>query len=673
MRYFREFFIGGIVVISILFLFIIGKGYVSGGKSLFSEGKSWIFPSPIRKDQDLRPFVSMDEMKEYITRADMNDFTPFTQKAISTKGFATEGISKDSSEGALMKEGSGTQVSTHFSQTNTQVLGIDEPDSVKTDGASLFVSQASILRDVIFTKPSTSFNAVGKESLTVFPYRKAVHIADIQLDEGLAEAGNIDGKSGNLLLSNGVLAVFDTDGIFGYDVKDIKNPKKLWVIELKEGSIVDARLLQNKLYIVEKTILKHESPCPFVPLVYGGKEMEITCSDIYHPYAPVPVSSVYTLVRVNMETGLIEKKKSVVGSDTLAMTLFEGGLYAWYPEYKSISNVMYDFFRAHNTLISQEFFLRLEKLREYEISEQSKTQELFYEIENYQATLDPDSRLKFQNDLENTLLQYMGTHKRELTQTQIFKLDVNTLEVQESGSIPGIIHNQFSVDEYLGMLRVATTVGTYSGYFWNAPQGESDIYILDNQLNVQGSVQGMGYGEQIYATRFLGDRGYVVTFKETDPFYVLDLSKPKSPKISGELKIPGYSSYLHPLTKDRVLGIGKEEDGVKATLFDVSDAGNPKEISTVILDEYWSDLLVTHHAFTIKEESEIFFFPGVKGGYIFSYTDNVIKLIKTISNEDIQRAVYVGDLWYFVGEDGIVSYSENGWKKTGEVKWEVAE
>ena len=85
----------------------------------------------------------------------------------------------------------------------------------------------------------------------------------------------------------------------------------------------------------------------------------------------------------------------------------------------------------------------------------------------------------------------------------------------------------------------------------------------------------MGKDERIYSARFIGDKGYLVTFKQVDPFYVLDLSNPKKPEIKGELKIPGYSSYLHPISDDLILGIGKEGSVVKVSLFDVSDPTNP--------------------------------------------------------------------------------------------------
>lgn len=671
MRLFRERVIG-VVALGIVLVFVfLWVRYFFEENEFFGEEMGDLLVIPARKEMSLRSFSSAEEMKEYIARGESlgNGFS-----FLAPPTSRMERVNLFDSVGGVTQLVAEEKFS-DFSQTNVQVMGIDEPDIVKTDGKSIFVSRSvfpSFVYDEI--RPLGESIVESQEKMprewALEPERGSVRIVETQKKGSMANAGKIESRSGNLLLEKNVLIVFDNKGIFGYDVKDAENPKSIWSIDLKEGDVVDARMVDDQLYFIERTSFNRETVCPFVPLTQGGKEVEVLCSDIYHPYVPVPVSAVYTVMRVNFETGSIEEEKSLVGSYDTAMTLFPGGLYAWYSEQENILEVMYDFFRVNNSLISQEFFLRLEKLRGYEISDQSKTQELFYEIEKYQATLDADDRLKFQNNLENALTQYLEDHKRELTKTHIFKLDLKTLEVKESGYVPGIIHNQFSVDEYEGALRVATTVGTYSGGFGNAPQEENDVLILDKNLDIQGSVQGMGNGERIYSTRFVGDRGYVVTFKQTDPFYVLDLSNPKNPRVTGELKIPGYSSYLHPLPGHRVIGIGKEDNKMKVTLFDASDAENPKEISKNLLNEYWSDILETHHAFTMKPETKIFFLPGSNGGYVFSYADDTLELVKAISGEQIKRSVYIGDIWYFVGQGGIVSYDEMEWKKLGEVKFE---
>jgi uncharacterized secreted protein with C-terminal beta-propeller domain len=232
--------------------------------------------------------------------------------------------------------------------------------------------------------------------------------------------------------------------------------------------------------------------------------------------------------------------------------------------------------------------------------------------------------------------------------------------------------NQFSLDEYKGDLRAATTIGE-SFFGWGFGSGRSsetvnDVYILGDNMKIGGSVIDLGKGERIYSVRFIEDKGYVVTFKQIDPFYVLDLADPQNPKKSGELKIPGYSSYLHPITKDKILGIGEENNQVKVSLFDVSDPVDPKEIAKYNLDEYWSEISQTHHAFLLDAEHEIFFLPGSKGGYIFSYAGDGLNLAKTVSETTVKRAIYLDNYLYVIGENSLVVLDEKNWERVGDLE-----
>src|SRR4029079_7954506 len=150
-----------------------------------------------------------------------------------------------------------------------------------------------------------------------------------------------------------------------------------------------------------------------------------------------------------------------------------------------------------------------------------------------------------------------------------------------SGTVPGHLLNQFSMSEYDGHLRAATT----NGAPWGAGT-DSTITVLQrdgDQLERVGQVSGMGKGERIYSVRYVGPTAYVVTFRQTDPFYTVDLSNPAAPRVVGELKIPGYSGYLHPIGTKYVLGIGQDASaqgrvsGTKVSLFDVTDLANPTE------------------------------------------------------------------------------------------------
>jgi uncharacterized secreted protein with C-terminal beta-propeller domain len=167
--------------------------------------------------------------------------------------------------------------------------------------------------------------------------------------------------------------------------------------------------------------------------------------------------------------------------------------------------------------------------------------------------------------------------------------------------VPGSLLNQFSLSEDKGILRAASTVG------WGA-EAESKVTTLarqDGHLVQRGQVGGLGRGERIYAVRFLGDVGYVVTFRQTDPLYTVDLADPARPRVRGELKIPGYSAYLHPIGEELLLGVGQEAtddgrvQGLQISLFDVSDLAAPRRLQKAQLGERWSSSAVEwdHHAF----------------------------------------------------------------------------
>jgi uncharacterized secreted protein with C-terminal beta-propeller domain len=173
-----------------------------------------------------------------------------------------------------------------------------------------------------------------------------------------------------------------------------------------------------------------------------------------------------------------------------------------------------------------------------------------------------------------------------------------------SGEVPGYLLNQWSLSEHEGTLRAATT----SMPPWESrASSESAVRTLqerDGRLVKVGEVGGLGKGERIYAVRFIGDTGFVVTFRQVDPLYTLDLSDPASPRVVGELKIPGYSAYLHPVGDGLLLGVGQDataegrRTGVQLSLFDVSDLANPVRLDQLGLGDNWyTPVEYDHHAF----------------------------------------------------------------------------
>ena len=205
----------------------------------------------------------------------------------------------------------------------------------------------------------------------------------------------------------------------------------------------------------------------------------------------------------------------------------------------------------------------------------------------------------------------------ETEKTTIHKISIadGAIEYKSSGEVPGHVLNQFSMDEYQGYFRIATTTGEVWG-----GGAQNHVYVLDEDLNIAGRLEGIAPGERIYSARFMGDRVYLVTFKKVDPLFVIDLEDPNNPRVLGELKIPGYSDYLHPYDETHLIGVGKEAvdmgsfawyQGAKIALFDVSDPENPIEISKYVIGDRGTDsyALSDHKAFLFSRSKNLLVIP----------------------------------------------------------------
>jgi uncharacterized secreted protein with C-terminal beta-propeller domain len=203
-------------------------------------------------------------------------------------------------------------------------------------------------------------------------------------------------------------------------------------------------------------------------------------------------------------------------------------------------------------------------------------------------------------------------YETETTSTEIYRVAIDgaKLTFKAQNIIPGYILNQYSMDEYSNHFRVATTVSTG---FWPDRTEYNNLYVLNMNLNIVGKIENLAQGERIYSARFAGDKAYLVTFKQIDPFFVLDLKNPTSPKVAGELKIPGFSSYLHPYNENYIIGIGKEDTNVKLSLFDVTNINNPTEIAKYIIGENadYTDTCVLYEpkAFLFNPQKQLIVLP----------------------------------------------------------------
>ncbi|MGA4685009.1 beta-propeller domain-containing protein [Micromonospora sp. AB353] len=215
------------------------------------------------------------------------------------------------------------------------------------------------------------------------------------------------------------------------------------------------------------------------------------------------------------------------------------------------------------------------------------------------------------------------------TGTEIYQFDTEagTPRFVAAGSVPGWLINQYALSEWDGHLRVATTTGDT----WvRQRSSQSGVYVLRADgatLKRVGAVTGLGKGEQIFAVRFVGGTGYMVTFRQTDPLYGVDLRDPAAPRVTGELKINGYSAYLHPAGDGRLIGVGQDATGqgrvtgTQVSLFDVADPARPARIAQHHVPGGWSEAEHDPHAFLYWEPERLVVLPVQQPGVVTDRAD----------------------------------------------------
>ena len=287
--------------------------------------------------------------------------------------------------------------------------------------------------------------------------------------------------------------------------------------------------------------------------------------------------------------------------------------------------------------------------------------------------------------------------------TEIYKFDISGTDINYAakGKVNGSLLNQFSMDEHNGFFRIATTSQDHRVM-------SNNIFVLNRNLDIVSKITGIAPTERIYSVRFMGDKMYMVTFEIIDPFFVIDLSDPFKPEILGELKIPGFSSYLHPIDENHILGIGKDvtleeqrdslgniignpfgiEKGLKISVFDVSDLSNPIEKHQVILgtEGTYSEALQDHKAVLFDYRNNLLVLPvhlsynykfNDQGAYVYRIDlDKGFALIgnethTTLQSRDsydyqqiIKRSIYINETLYFISDAKVSARNINSFSES---------
>lgn len=267
--------------------------------------------------------------------------------------------------------------------------------------------------------------------------------------------------------------------------------------------------------------------------------------------------------------------------------------------------------------------------------------------------------------------------------TRLFAFSLESgVRYQGSTKIDGTLLNQFSMDAYNGYYRIATTA-----------EDGSCLTVLNESLETVGELRGIAPGEDIYAARFMGDTAYLVTFYQTDPLFVLDLSDPASPGVTGELKIPGFSNYLHPYAENLLIGIGTagDENGatgqLKISLFDVGNMQEPKEISAVVFDDRaFSDSAAQydHHAYLSLSDGT-FAIPVTESGpltdphsfaCVLTVEDGELRVLETYSPDTathlaytVTRITYAGSTLFTLSDTALVAFDRGTGEQLARIEY----
>jgi uncharacterized secreted protein with C-terminal beta-propeller domain len=524
----------------------------------------------------LTPFDSCDALLAWIHDEAAARVGPYGLPGTGWYGpVAAEGrATADGEPGAPVTGGGDDRV---FSGTNVQVEGVDEPDIVKTDGTRIFAVASGRFHVV---DASDAANPVRRGSVA------------------------LDGAWGGELLVSG-------------DTVLVLHPQ-VWAVPMLEGSLTDAGFVPE---VPGSTITQLDVSDPDAPRVVARLALEGTyvSARLVDGVARIVVQS-----QPHLGMGFVAPTNGNPGAQARALevnrsVVRESTLDDWLPSF-----VVTDgdgSVRAEGPVLECGAVHRPQQFSGFGMLSvltvdlasglaggvspggsagvMSGGETVYASPEHlYVATQEYVDWEALTPDQQQTVDQDYGTaiHRFDIT-------DPEATTYEGSGRVPGRLLNQFSMDEHAGVLRVAVTEGSP----WSeAAQSQSSVRTLelvDGALVERGAVAGLGAGETIHSVRFLGDLGYVVTFRQTDPLYVVDLRDPAAPRVAGELKIPGYSAYLHPVADGFLLGVGQDADesgavlGSQVSLFDVRDPAAPARVAQALLGRGSSAVEWDHHAF----------------------------------------------------------------------------
>ncbi|MFW5991313.1 MAG: beta-propeller domain-containing protein [Candidatus Nanoarchaeia archaeon] len=558
-----------------------------------------------------------------------------------------------------------------FSETNIQIEGVDEADILKTDGEYIYTITEKTLY-VIKAYPGEEAEVLSSiefentpESLFVKDNKLAV-FGDISTNDDLSE----------LELTREGATFFNI-----YSVDDKKEPSLEKEYKF-EGNYFDARMINGEVYFMAQSRPQHRQ-IP-TPIIYEGTtKQNVELSDVSRFNIPYQNPQFLTIHSISLDDNELEDSETLTVEHDPNLFMSENNIFITYTErineYELEKEIIKELLEDKLTQKDKELIEKIKKTDNDILTQSEKESKIMEVYERHVRYMPQDEEDKLEDKAKELLKKKLEELEHmEYTIINKIKADQGGIEASANGKVPGHIINQFSMDEKDSILRIATTISPrWSRFEKENTESANNVYTLNKDLEVLGSLEGLAEDESIYSTRFIGDKLYMVTFKQVDPFFVIDLSDPENPENLGELKIPGFSRYLHPYDEDTIIGIGKNATetgrtkGLKISLFDVSDFENPKEVASFVTDERYaqSNALYEHKAFMFSKEKNLLVIPAVNndhrrresqeqdynGAFVFNISKDNIELrglidhsISAANNQGpaVERSLYIEDLLY---------------------------
>jgi len=603
-----------------------------------------ILPESNQTVQTLNNSSLSGDLKKFNTPQEITKFLEENQNRQSYRGY--DGMVMDLAGGPMMEKavlapmlaesdaGSASTLSTNsyaddFSTTNIQVAGVDEADIVKNDGRYIYTLTANTV-SIVDAYPAADAKLLSQieiagDAQEIFVYGNRLIVLGNNYDYTVVDAP-IEKRMPAPEAAEIAEPYYggrdrEYASLYIYNIEDRSAPELTREIAV-DGYYFDSRMIGEYVYLIANEYPRYYSDVVSVPEIIDNGKSALK-PDVYYFDEPDYSYSFTTIASINIERAdtPLEAKVYLLGS-AQNMFVSQDNVYITYQRMMP-QPVLYERVvdRVLQPLVPIYVSAEINRIKGSDLEESEKEAEIEKVVEKYFDALTDSDRQRLEKRAERRFEDLEREIVKETEKTIVHKIAITKGKVEyvASGSVPGRILNQFSMDEHKRYFRIATTTGHVSrGGGFSA----NHIYVLNSDLKIVGALEDLAPGERIYSARFMGKRAYLVTFKKVDPLFVIDLTDPEAPKVLGKLKIPGYSDYLHPYDENHIIGLGKEaveaEDGdfawyqgLKLALFDVSDVERPKEISKVVIGDRGTDsyALNDHRAFLFSQEKNLLVIP----------------------------------------------------------------